>query len=77
MDSVVISVRVKKETKTKLEREGIDVEKSIKDFLTRRASQIELRKTIDRLTHIIEKKVKPSKKGFSVKSIREDRNVAH
>ena len=30
MDSVVISVRMKKEVKTKLEREGINVERSIR-----------------------------------------------
>ena len=77
MDSVVISVRVKKDTKTKLEREGINVEKSIKDFLVQRAAQLELKKTIDRLVHVIEKEVKPSKKGFAVRSIREDRHVAH
>lgn len=77
MDSVVISVRIKKETKTKLEREGIDVEKSVKDFLAQKASQIELKKSINKLAKIIEEKVKPSKKGFSVKSVRGDRDVAH
>ncbi len=77
MDSVVVSVRVKKETKAKLEKEGINVDKLIKEFLMQRASQIELKRAIRRLKHVIEKNVKPSKRGFSVKSVREDRYAAH
>lgn len=77
MDSVVVSVRIKKGTKLMLEKEGIDVEKSVKDFLTNRALQIELKRRIKSLTAIIEKNVKPSKAGFAVKSIREDRYVTH
>ena len=67
MDSMVISVRVKKELKHKLEREGIDVEKAVKDYLNQRAAQIELRRSIGRLKEIIAKNVKPSKKGFAVR----------
>lgn len=77
VDSVVISVRVKEEIKSKLEKEGIDVEKSVKEFLMQRAMQIDLKKTITRLAKDIERNVKPSKRGFAVKSIREDRDVAH
>lgn len=75
MDSMVISVRVKKELKNTLENEGIDVEKAIKDYLTQRAAQIELKKTVGRLKALIGKNVKPSKKGFAISSIREDRNA--
>ncbi len=77
MDSVVISVRVRKDMKERLEQEGIDVEKSIRDFLAQKSAQIELRRTIKRLSRIIDKNVKPSKRGFSVKSVREDRHAAH
>jgi hypothetical protein len=77
MDSVVISVRVKKETKAKLEGEGIDVQESIKEFLLQRASQIELREKIKKLESIISKRVKASKRGFGVESVREDRYAAH
>lgn len=77
MESVVVSVRVRKETKTKLENEGVDVEESIKEFLTNMAAQIELRKTVERLKKVIEKNVKASETGFAVKSVREDRRVAH
>ncbi|MGD0729217.1 MAG: VapB-type antitoxin [Candidatus Micrarchaeaceae archaeon] len=77
MESIVISFRITKDMKSKLEREGINVEKTVKEFLAQKASQIELKKTIDKLTHIVEKRVKPSKKGFAVKSIRADRDVAH
>jgi len=77
MESVVISVRVKKETKAKLEEEGIDVERSVKEFLAQKALQIELREKIKRLKAIVEKSVKASRKGFAVKSIREDRYAAH
>lgn len=77
MESVVISVRIKKDTKSKLEKEGIDVEQSVKEFLTQKALQIELKKKIDALKKIVEKSVKPSKSGFAVKSVRQDRYVAH
>lgn len=77
MDSVVISVRIKKNTKAKLEKEGIDVESSVKEFLAQKASQIELKKKIEALKRIVEKNVKPSKKGFAVKSVRQDRYAAH
>lgn len=75
MDSMVISVRVKKELKHKLESEGIDVEKAVKDYLNQRAAQIELKSSVVRLRQIIAKNVKPSKKGFAVHSVREDRNA--
>ena len=77
MDSVVVSVRIKKDVKAKLEEEGINVEASIKDYLAQRAKQIEFRKKVQEWKSFIEKNVKPSKKGFAVKSIREDRRAAH
>ncbi len=77
MESVVVSVRIKKDTKAKLENEGVDVEEVVKEFLNNRAAQIELRKSINKLKKIVEKEVKASKKGFSVRSVREDRRAAN
>ncbi|MDE1824022.1 MAG: hypothetical protein KGI00_03830 [Candidatus Micrarchaeota archaeon] len=39
-------------------------------------AQVELKKSIDRITKIIEAKVKPSKKGYAISFIRRDR-VTH
>lgn len=77
MESVVISVRVRKEVKTKLEEEGIDVQSEVKMFLEHRASQSQLKEALDRIEKILKKHSKPSKKGFAVKSIREDRSADH
>lgn len=71
----MISVRIKSETKRALEKDGIDVEKAVKEFLNQRAAQIELRETVERMARSIRKNVKPSKKGFAVKSVREDRDA--
>lgn len=82
MDSVVVSVRIKKDLKAKLEKEGIDVEKAVKDYLSQRAAQIELKKVVEKATEMLKSgiksgKIKPSKKGWSVRAIRYDRYVAH
>lgn len=77
MESVVVSVRISKDAKIKLLKEGVDIEKSIKEFILQKTMQIELREEVKRLKSIVEKHVKPSKRGFAVKSVREDRYVAH
>ncbi len=77
MDSVVVSVRIKKAVKLELEKEGIDVESAVKEYLVNRAAQLQWKKAVERMTKIIKTKVKPSKEGFAVKSIREDRDVVH
>jgi len=77
MESVVISVRIKSAVKRKLEEEGIDVQNEVRMFLNQRASQLELKEAIDRMEEIIRTKSKPSKRGFAVRSIREDRDAAH
>ncbi len=76
-ETTVISIRVKKTLKTKLEKEGIDVEKTLKDNLNMIEAQIEWRKAVARMHNIIEKHVKPSKKGWAVRTIRHDRYVTH
>ncbi len=76
MESEVISVRVAKEAKEALEREGIDVSHEFKDYIKRRLALIGLRKTVRRLEPII-RSMKPSKKGFAARSVREDRDAGH
>jgi hypothetical protein len=75
MDSVVVSIRIKKDVKTRLEKEGIDVEKVLKDSVTLMDAQIEWRKALARAHDIIEKHVKPSKKGWAVRTVRADRRA--
>jgi hypothetical protein len=78
MDSVVVSIRIKKDLKATLEKEGIDVEQDVKEYLNQKAKRIALRKTIERATQILKSnKVKPSKKGWAVRTIRHDRYVVH
>ena len=77
MDSVVVSVRVKKRMMQNLEKEGIDVQSAFKEFLSQKELQLEHKKAIAKIMKMVQKNVKPSAKGFAVKSIREDRYVAH
>ena len=75
--SVVVSVRIKKETKEALERSGIDISLVTRNYLERLAWKSRRIKNVKELHRLIEKNVKPSGKGFSVESIREDRDSAH
>lgn len=77
MDSVVVSVRLDKEIKEKLDEEGIDLPYEFKKYIKRRIALMELKDTVKKIRAIIEKDVKPSKKGFAVKSVREDRYGGH
>jgi hypothetical protein len=76
MDSVVVSVRIKKATKMKLEREGVDIQKEIKELIDRKAAQANLKGGMAQIKELM-KDVKPSKKGFAVRSVRWDRDYAH
>jgi hypothetical protein len=76
-ETTVISIRVKKTLKANLEREGIDVEKRLKDDLTQLGAQLEWRKTVARHHDLIKKYVKPSKKGWAVRTVRHDRYAVH
>ncbi len=78
MDSVVVSVRIKRETKTNLEHAGINLEESIREFIAQKEAFIKLKKTVERLSRAIrEKEIKPSKSGFAANSVRGDRDAAH
>jgi hypothetical protein len=70
--SVVISVRVKREIKELLESEGINIAEEVRRFLEELAYKIRIRKYVEKWDRMLEG-VKPSPKGFSVSSVREDR----
>lgn len=72
--SEVVSVRIKKETKEALESNGIDISKVTRGYLEKLAWRSERKKNLKELHTLIERNVKPSRKGFSVRSIREDRD---
>jgi antitoxin component of RelBE/YafQ-DinJ toxin-antitoxin module len=72
--SEVVSVRIKKETKEALEQNGIDISLATRAYLEKLAWKSTSKNNLRELHKLIERKVKPSRKGFSVKSIREDRN---
>lgn len=75
--SEVVSVRIRKETKEVLERTGIDISVAVRSYLEKLAWKEESKKNLKTLHRLIEKEVKPSRKGFSVSSIREDRDHGH
>ncbi len=70
--SVVISVRVKREIKELLESEGINIAEEVRRFLEELAYKVRIRKYVEKWDKMLEG-VKPSPKGFSVSSVREDR----
>jgi hypothetical protein len=75
--SEVVSVRIKKETKDALERNGVDISLATRAYLEKLAWKSTSKKNLRELHKLIENKVKPSKKGFSLKTIREDRDNVH
>lgn len=72
MDTEVISIRVKRGTMEQLKKAGINP----KDYIEDMAWKANAKKVLLELKEIV-KNSKPSKAGFAVKSIREDRNEAH
>jgi len=74
--SEVVSVRIKKETKEALERSGVDISLVTRSYLENLAWKSQQKRKLKELHNLV-KKAKPSKQGFSVESIREDRNSDH
>ena len=75
--SEVVSVRIKKETKETLERNGVDISLATRAYLEKLAWKSTSKNNLRELHKLIESKVKPAQKGSSVKSIREDRDDVH
>jgi hypothetical protein len=67
-----VSIRVKKDVKEVLERAGVDIPKAIREHLEELAWKLQLEEEVKGLRRSLEK-VKPSKPGSAVKSVREDR----
>ncbi|ADY01607.1 hypothetical protein VMUT_1402 [Vulcanisaeta moutnovskia 768-28] len=72
MGTVVISVRVREEVKRLLEESGIDINEEVRRFLEELALKVKIRKYISMWDELLSN-IKPSEEGFSVMSVREDR----
>lgn len=70
--SSVISVRIRKRDKEELERAGVNIAEEVRNYLTELAWKIRIKRKIDEWNEILGG-VEPSRKGFSVESVREDR----
>ena len=77
MNSEVISIRVKKEVKEALKKAGIDVSEAVKEYLDKFAKEVRSKEAMDRLERLVQERVTPSKPGFALKSVREDRDESH
>lgn len=74
--SEVVSVRIKKETKDLLIQSGVDIPVAVRNYLEKLALKTRREKNLKNLSRLIEREVKPSRAGFAVNSIREDRDGA-
>lgn len=72
-ETEVISVRVRKGTKKTLEEMGVNITEEVRSFLEELAWKAKIKRKIEEWRSILER-TKPSEKGFSVKSLREDRD---
>jgi len=70
--STVISVRIKEEIKEELEKHGIDISQEVRRFLEELYIKVKAKEYLNKWIEEL-KYVKPSEKGFSTKSVREDR----
>ena len=75
--SVTISIRIRKELKEELEKLGINISKAVREYLEELAWRHRVRRELEYIDNVLLKNVKPSSKGFSVESIREDRDESH
>ena len=70
----VISIRIDEKIKRTLERAGINISKEIKRYLEELAWKIELKEAVKEISKLLEE-MPPAKEGFSVRSVREDREA--
>lgn len=68
----VVSVRVDQKVKKRLEEAGIDVSSEVRRHLEELAWQVELKKRMAKLDKVLAD-MPPAPKGFSARSVREDR----
>ena len=70
--STVISIRIKKEIKEELEKHGINISREVRKFLEELYIKVKAKEYVNKWIEEL-KDIKPSKEGFSTKSVREDR----
>ncbi|MEM1627546.1 MAG: VapB-type antitoxin [Sulfolobaceae archaeon] len=70
--STVISVRIRKEIKEELEKNGIDIDQEVRKFLEELYLKVKAKEYVKKWIKDLEN-VKPSEEGFAVSSVREDR----
>jgi len=70
----VISIRIDEKIKKTLERAGINISKEIKRYLEELAWKIELKEAVKEISKLLEE-MPPAEEGFSVRSVREDREA--
>ena len=68
----VVSIRIDEKVKKTLERAGVNISKEVKRYLEELAWRIELREAVEEISKLLEE-VPPAEEGFSVRSVREDR----
>ena len=68
----IVSIRIDDKVKKTLERAGVNISKEVKRYLEELAWRIELREAVEEISKLLEE-VPPAEKGFSVRSVREDR----
>jgi len=68
----VVSIRIDEKIKKTLERAGINISKEVKRYLEELAWKIELQEAVKEISKLLEE-VPPAEEGFSVRSVREDR----
>ena len=73
MMSEVVSVRVKREVKELLEREGIDIGAAVRSYLEEMAWRIKVKRGLEKLDELLGE-MPPASRGFSARSVREDRD---
>jgi hypothetical protein len=76
-NSIVISFRLDRRVRNILEKENLEPAKEARIALEDLAKRVEFKKAMTELTSFIERRVKPSKKGFAVSVVRSDRNEMH
>ncbi|MEJ2781338.1 VapB-type antitoxin [Stygiolobus sp. CP850M] len=70
--STVISIRIRKEIKEELEKQGIDIDQEVRKFLEELYIKVKAKEYVNKWVEDL-KDVKLSEEGFSVESVREDR----
>jgi hypothetical protein len=73
MCSEVISARISKKDKETLKEAGIDISLETRRHLEQVAAEVRAERALDRLNKKIEKFMTPARKGYSQRSVREDR----